>query len=68
MMHCSEFTEYAVECYIGAFSVVRMDAAEICAGGKNLLAVLDFINKHIAPSAVFFDFVFNVGEKFNGVL
>ena len=68
MLHCSKFTEYAVECYIGAFSVVRMDAAEICAGGKNLLAVLDFINKHIAPSAVFFDFVFNVGEKFNGVL
>ena len=68
MMHCSKFTEYAVECYIGAFSVVRMDAAEICAGGEDFLAVLDFINKHIAPSTVFFDFIFNVGEKFNGVL
>ena len=32
------------------------------------MAVLDFINKHIAPSTVFFDFVFNIGEKFDWVL
>jgi hypothetical protein len=67
-MHCSKFTEHAVECNIGAFSIVWVDAAKIGAGGEDFLTVLNFINKHIIPSTVFFDFVFDVREKFNRVL
>ena len=61
--HGSQFAEDAVERNVCAFAVVRMDAAEVGAGRKNLLAALDFVDEYVIPATVLFYPILYVREK-----
>ena len=45
-----------------------MDEAEVSARRKGLLAVLDFVDEHVIPTAILLDSAFDVREKGDGIL
>ena len=63
-----QFAENAIEGDVCAFAVIRMDAAEVRAWRKDLLAVLDFIDEYVCPSPVILDSALDVREKRHGIL
>lgn len=61
--HGPQFAKNAVERNVGAFAVVGVDAVEVDAGRKNLLAVLDLVDEHVIPASVLFYLFLYIREK-----